>query len=127
MTKPRARFTHKDENHNIVKEFMQYACGGFTVAPKDVRGSTLAYTANYRGYKFIAHDCANIGGVFSDWLVMCVDSGRACWIEVKTPEAYKADDLSLTPGEAWLMFDSGAAVEIAVEVHDVQEIFESLL
>jgi len=126
MTKPRARFTHKDENHNIVKEFMQYACGGFTVAPKEVRGSTLAYTANFRGYKFIAHDCANIGGVFSDWMVMCVDTGRSRWIEAKTMKAYAAENHSLTPGEKWLMENSGA-VEIAVEVEDVQAIFESLI
>lgn len=122
----RKHFTAKDENHNIVKEFMQYGCGGFTIAPKEIRGKTLAYTANYKGYKFIAHDCANFGGVFVDWLVACVDNGNTNWIEVKTPEAYKADNHSLTDGEAWLMYNSGM-VQVAVTLEDVQAIFEGML
>ena len=38
----RTRYTHKDENHGIVTDFMKYGCGGFAVAPKELRGDTLA-------------------------------------------------------------------------------------
>ena len=116
----RPRYTHKDDNHGIVLDFMRYSCGGFA-AYKD--GRTVAYTANYHGCKFIAHDCANIGGVFSDWLLECVDIGNVKWIEVKTEAAYKAKDHSLKPGELWLMENSGMFV-FAVTDEDVREIFE---
>ena len=126
MTTRRPRNTHKDENHGIVTDFMKYGCGGFTVAPKELRGDSIAYTANYKGYKFVAIDCANYGGVLVDWLVMCTDNGNTTWIEVKTPEAYAAKEHSVTPGEAWLMMTTGL-VEVAVTVEDVQAIFEGML
>lgn len=126
MTKQRAHYTHKDANHDIVKEFMQYGCGGFTIAPKELRGNTLAYTANYHGHKFLAIDTANYGGVIVDWLVFCVDRETVRWIEVKTPEAYKQPEHSVTAGEAWLMMNSGI-VEVAVIVEDVQAIFEGMI
>lgn len=127
----RPRFTNKDKNHNIVTDFMRYGCGGFQTAPKKneagekLAGDTLAHTANYHGYKFVAYDCANIGGVFSDWLIECVDTGAARWVEIKTEEAYKAKDHSLKPGEKWLMENSGMFCIIVTD-EDVAGLFERM-
>ncbi len=125
MPKHRPRYTNKDDNHHIVTDFMRYGCGGFTEAPKEIRGSSIAYTANYHGKKFLAMDCANYGGVFVDWFVTCVDNGNTCWIEVKTPEAYKQPEHGVTPGEAWLMHNTGNVI-VAVTTEDIQEIFEAM-
>lgn len=119
----RPRATQKDANHHIVTDFMKHQCGGFE-EHKD--GRTVAYTANYHGHKFIAHDCANIGGLFSDWHLECVDTSEARWIEIKTEEAYKAKNNSLQPGEMWLSDNSGLFV-FAVTDEDVLKIFKEML
>jgi hypothetical protein len=102
---------------------MQTFCGGFSTY-KD--GRTNAYTANFRGYKFLAHDTHNIGGSFSDWLLECVDSGQVRWIEVKTAEAYRQKNNSLKPGEDWLKENSGNFV-FAVTDDDVKKLFEAMI
>lgn len=123
----RPRYTGKDQNHHIVTDFMKWGCGGFTEAPKELRGDTLAYTANYRGRKFLAIDMANYGGILVDWQVICVDRGTVWFIEVKTPEAFAAKNNSTTPGEEWLIDNTRGLVEVAVTVEDVQGIFEGML
>ena len=114
--------TIKDANHNIPRDFLRDRCGGYMVAPKAVRGSSLAYTANYRGHKITAHDLSNYGGVLSDWLIE-VSNGAAAWCEIKTPDAANEAGSSLTPGEAWLLQNAG--IEFRIVTTDAE--FEDLL
>ena len=100
----RPRNTQKDDNHFIPRDYLRDRCGGYEV----VRfGRTTAYTANFRGYKFILYDLANYGGVFSDWLLEA-ENGRLKWIEVKTEAAFAQKERGLKPGEKWLQENSNA-------------------
>lgn len=116
----------KDSNHAIVRDYFRDRCGGFSVAPKDIRGSTLAYTANFRGVAVVLHDTAPMGGVFTDWLLTCAESGRYLWLEVKTTGAAKRADNDLTGGEKWLR-DAGAAFRVVVTDEDVEAALEWII
>jgi hypothetical protein len=126
----RPRATPKDENHKIVTDFMRYCCGGFTVAPKEVRGRTIAYTANYRGVPFLLFDTADFGGVFPDYQLFNVNTGVGIKLEVKEPGAFRKDgtlpDHELKPGEKWLR-DTGINWRIIVTDEDVRNAFDDLL
>ena len=92
--------TGKDANHDIPRDFLRYACGGFTTAPKELRGKTLAYTANYRGHSVMLIDHSAFGGVLPDYYIeVC---GHVAWVEVKTKEAYQEEDHGMTDGELWM-------------------------
>jgi hypothetical protein len=99
MSRPRYA-TGKDENHSIPRDFLKWSCGGFTTAPKEASGKTLAYTANYKGNSILLIDYSAFGGVLTDYyLEVC---GRSAWVEVKTPEAYKEENHGMTAGELWM-------------------------
>ena len=126
----RPRATPKDDNHKIVTDFMRYVCGGVEIAPKEVRGRTVAYTSNYHGEKFLLMDTADFGGVFPDYILTNIESGQVAYLEVKEPGAFRKDgtlpDYELKPGEKWLR-DTGALWKIIVTDDDVRAIFDELL
>jgi hypothetical protein len=99
VTRPKYA-TGKDENHSIPRDFLQWHCGGFSTAPKEARGKTLAYTANYRGYAVMLIDFSAFGGVLTDYYVEV--NGHSAWVEVKTEEAYLKPQHDMTQGELWL-------------------------
>ena len=105
MTYRPHRATGADANHFIPRDYLRDRCGGFATAPREVRGSTMAYTANYRGHGILLIDTSKYGGVFPDWY-MELDNKKSVWIEIKTPEAMKEKDNGLTDGEKW-MRDNG--------------------
>jgi hypothetical protein len=123
----RPRHTNKDLNHHIVRDFMKVFCGGFEDKQD---GRTVAYTANFRGFRFVAHDLANFGGLLSDWLLECVDTSRFAWLEVKDDRAFKKDGTlgagELKEGEAWLS-ENSSNWHIVSSDEDVKEIFESMV
>lgn len=97
----RNRFPQPDENHHIPRDYLRDRCGGFErVGNKESAGMTLAYHANWRGFKIVLYDTSKIGGIFPDWLIEV--EGKTAWIEVKTEDAYKAKDHSLKAGEKLL-------------------------
>ena len=106
---------------------MRTFCGGFE-GYKD--GRTVAYTANYRGRKFIAYDTANIGGVFADWLLECASTHQFMWVEVKTEDTSKQDgDFkagTFKDGEVWLRENSSAWFVVVTD-EDVKALFELML
>ena len=91
--------TKPDKNHRIPMEFLRDRCGGFETK-KD--GNTVAYSANYHGYKMLLFDLSKFGGVLTDWLIQCPETNKFLWLESKTPEAYKLKDHDKTEGEKWL-------------------------
>lgn len=114
--------TAPDENHRIPVEYLRDRCGGFGTY-RD--GNTVAYTANYQGYKILLIDLSKYGGVLTDWYIQCVDNDRAFWLEVKTEEAYKSKDHGMTPGEKWL-FDNVKNFQFCVTDDDMEDILAEL-
>lgn len=98
MTRPKYA-VNPDDNHRIPVEYLRDRCGGFETR-KD--GNTVAYTANFRGYAILLIDLSKYGGVLTDWLIQCVETGKFFWLESKTPEAYRKPNNDRTPGEMWL-------------------------
>jgi len=123
----RTRYTVKDENHAILREFMQYFCGGYE-AHKD--GRTTSYTANYRGHLFIAHDTANYGGMLPDYILECKDTQAIRWVEVKSAGAFKKDGTlgkgELKSGESWLA-DRSDCWRLIVSDDDVKNLFDEMI
>jgi hypothetical protein len=122
----RIRHPRKDENHHIVRDFMKVFCGGFEVHKFD---ASTAYTANFRGRKFIAYDLADVGGVAADWLLECVSTSQFLWIEVKTPDTLKQDGDyragTFKEGEEWLR-DNSSSWMVVINDDDVKGAFEVL-
>lgn len=119
----RPRATHKDSNHWIPRNYLRDRCGGYEVIEF---GRTRAYTANFRGFHFVLMDLSDYGGVFSDWLLSCPENGAYCWVEVKTPEAYKSPGHDTTDGEKWLGLEFGAEFQFVVEDEDFEAILEGM-
>ena len=117
----RPRATHKDENHFVPRNFLRDRCGGFEVVKF---GRTTAYVANYKGDKFVLFDMSDYGGVFSDWLLCCVPTGKFRWLESKTKEAYKKPNHDATDGELWLMGIFEYEFKFVVDDDDIQEIMQ---
>lgn len=129
--KYRPRNTQGDENHFIPRDFLRDRCGGYTVADKELRGRTMAYTAHYRGLRVLLIDTRNYGGVLPDWHIE-VENGRAAWMECKVPEAFRKEDHTLkagelTAGEAWLMAHAGLPVRIIETDEDFAGLLEELV
>lgn len=122
MTRPKFG-TGIDKNHRIPLEYLRDRCGGFE-SHKD--GNTNAYTANYQGYKILLVDLSKYGGVLTDWLIQCVETGKVFWLEVKTTEAYKSKDHGLQPGEKW-MFETVKNFQFVVEDSDMEDILQELI
>lgn len=121
---PRNKYaTRTDDNHRIPLEYLRDRCGGFE-SHKD--GNTNAYTANYQGYKILLVDLSKYGGVLTDWLIQCVETGKVFWLEVKTAEAYKSKDHGLQPGEKW-MFETVKNFKFIVEDDDMGDILQELI
>lgn len=119
------RATGADANHYIPRDYLRDRCGGFQIAPKEVRGSTMAYTANFRGWKILLIDMSKYGGVLPDWYI---ESARNnAWVEVKTPEAYKAPDLHLTDGEKWLEHNAAASMFVIKDDEGFEQVLEHLV
>ncbi len=91
--------TKTDKNHRIPVDYLRDRCGGFSTRQD---GKTVAYTANYQGYKIILFDLSRFGGVLTDWLIQCADNNRFFWLESKTMEAFRLKDHDKTDGEKWL-------------------------
>lgn len=119
------RATGADANHYIPRDYLRDRCGGYAVAPKDVRGSTMAYTANYQGCKVLLIDTSKYGGVFPDWYIETA-KGNA-WVEVKTPEAYKAPDLHMTEGEKWMNDNAGSPFYVIKDDESFERILNLLI
>ena len=98
--------TVHDENHFIPRDFLRDCCGGFNAAPKEIRGSTMAYVANFRGHRVTLIDTSKYGGIFTDWMIE-TGHGRAARIEIKTEKAYRAADHGFTAGEQWIQSNGG--------------------
>lgn len=126
MTIYRPTYTAPDANHGIPRDYLHDRCGGFEIAPKGVRGNTLAYTANFRGHKVLLVDTSKQGGIFPDWHIE-MDTGAAAWIEVKTPEAYKKEMHSLKPGEIWLRRNAQIQYHIIKDALDFEDLLNELL
>lgn len=129
MTTYRPRYkANPDENHNIVLDFLKFQCGGFTVAPREVRGGSMAYTANYHGCPVLAIDTSKYGGIFTDWYVemAAIRSLNNAWIEVKTEEAYRKPQHDMTPGELWLYHNHKSDFFIVATDADVRKCFDYL-
>lgn len=127
----RPRNTSGDGNHFIPRDFLRDRCGGYEVAPREVRGRTMAYTAWYRGLRVLLVDTKNYGGIFPDWHIE-VENGRAAWMECKVPEAFRKDDHTLKagelkPGEAWLIEHAGLPVRIIETDEDFAGLLEELV
>ena len=112
-----------DANHMIVRDYLRDRCGGFITAPKEVRGGSMGYAANYRGHLVTALDLSKFGGLLPDWLVAC--NGRVVLVEIKTPEAYAKINNNLTAGEAWTHEYIGLRI-ICADEH-VGEILDDLI
>ena len=119
------RATGADANHNIPRDYMRNCLGGFEIAPKEVRGSTLAYTANYRGWRVLLIDMSKYGGVLPDWYIETAKG--SAWIEVKTPEAYKAADLNLTEGEKWMNANAASPFYVIFDDEGFERILNTLI
>lgn len=99
---PAPRYNKKpDKNHDIPKDFMRYACGGYE-AIKDENGKVIGHTAFYQGYKLVLRDTSKQGGLVTDYDLYCVDTNKMVLLEVKTEEAYAKKNHDTTTGEAWL-------------------------
>lgn len=122
MSRPKYA-TGTDDNHRIPVEYLRDRCGGFE-QHKD--GSTVAYTANYQGYEILLIDLSKYGGVLSDWLIQCAETGKFFWLEVKTNEAYKSKNHGMTPGELWL-FGKVKNFQFCVTDEDMEDILTELI
>lgn len=120
----RPQATHKDANHFIPRDYLRNQCGGFETV---VFGRTYTYTANFRGFAFVLFDMSNYGGVFSDWLLFCMDTGEYRWLEVKTPEAYKTKNHGLKDGEKWLGLTFGEKFVFVVTDDDFENTLEDMI
>lgn len=118
----RPRRTGKDDNHNIPRDFFKHACGG---CETEKFGFMYAYTANYRGVRYILIDISGVGGALGDYILENTESGRVAWLECKTEEAYRARNNSLQPGEQWLKDRSPNFVFIVTD-DDMIRTMESL-
>jgi hypothetical protein len=125
MTHRPKNATGKDANHSIPRHFLRDRCGGFTIAPKPLRGSSLSYTANYRGHRITAHDMSNYGGVLADWLIES-DNGGAAWCEIKTPEAAQEANSGMTKGEQWLYENCGIEFRIVTTDDEFEMLLQDL-
>lgn len=118
----RPRTASHDENHFIPRDYLRDRCGGYDTAPKEVRGRTMAYTANFRGHRIMAIDTSQYGGVFTDWLIEA-DNGSVARVEIKTEKSYREKDHGFTAGEMWI-YENGGMDFVAV---CTDEDFENLL
>lgn len=125
MARPKFKTGKGDLNHMIVRDFLRDTGGGFEVHREDL-GAFTCYTANLRGKHVWAIDTSKLGGVFLDWLIGCADNGRMRMIEVKTPEAYAADDHDLRPGETWSVIHLGACTIVSTD-EQVADAFMALI
>lgn len=119
------RATGADANHFIPRDFLRDRCGGFEVAPKEVRGSTMAYIANYQGWRVLLIDFSKYGGVLPDWYVETAKG--SAWVEVKTPEAYRVPDLNLTEGEKWMSQNAQSDFHVIKDDETFERILQTLV
>lgn len=124
MTKHRPMTVGHDGNHFIPRDFLRDRCGGYEVAPKSVRGRTLAYTANYRGYGVTLIDMSPYGGILPDWHIEVNEQAK--WIEIKEPEAFRKPDHNLQPGEKWLQRNSQIEFRVIVTDKDFQNLLDEM-
>ena len=122
MTRPKS--THKDANHFIPRDFLRDRCGGFETINF---GRTRAYKANYQGNQIVLFDMSDYGGIFSDWLIFCVDNREYRWIEIKTAEAYAAKGNGLTDGEKILADLFSYQFRIVVTDDNMQELMDWII
>lgn len=116
----------KDANHWIPRDFLRDRLGGFETVQFS-KGTPRAYTANYQGFRVVLFDTADFGGVWSDWLLFCLDTEAYCILEVKTEEAYKKKDNDMTEGERWLFSLFKNRFRLIVTDEDMRGVMDELI
>ena len=127
----RPKRSGKDRNHYIPRNFMENHCDNFSWSPKAVRGSSMAYTANFEGVGLLLIDLSNYGGVLPDWHIE-TSLGTAAWLEMKDPSAFSVKNHELLagelkPGEKWLMDNCHIPLFIIETEHDFYYALKRLL